>query len=237
MLRWNLVTTVNTSQMRHHTTNTDARKSPAPAAVRAGLPGVVLAMDGVKHDDEASVGRARFVAVFPVGALFLFLASWLFITNAQAGQLQSHVSVDDILITDFGIYEPQGGKDVTLPTGVPRYTVDDVQLVAETNTIPAKLGTKFGFRYRIVGNSWGAPVAIKVVTLYPPAGAVSPKLGLIHSASLLKTAHIGASNAIAYSADEPWEMVPGIWTIQLWVGSKKLAERTFNMIPQQSAGG
>jgi hypothetical protein len=191
----------------------------------------------VKHDDEASVGRARFAALCLIGALSVCLASWLFITNAQAGQLQSHVSVDDIFVTDFGIYTPQGGENVTLPTGVPRYTVDDVQLVVETNTIPAKLGTKFGFRYRIVGSSWGAPIAIKVVTLYPPAGAVSPKMGLIHSASLLKTAHIGASNAIAYSADEPWEMVPGVWTIQLWIGDKKFAERTFNMIPQQSASG
>jgi len=221
--------------MRDHTTNTEARKSPVRTANRAGLSWPALSMHGVKHNNDASVGRARFAALCLIAALLVLLASWFFIINAQAGQLQSHVSVDDILITDFGIYEPQGGKDVTLPTGVPRYTVDDVQLVAETNTIPAKLGTKFGFRYRIVGNSWGAPVAIKVVTLYPPAGAVSPKMGLIHSASLLKTAHIGASNAIAYSADEPWEMVPGVWTIQLWVGSNKLAEQTFNMIPQQSA--
>ncbi len=218
--------------MRHHTTNTDARTSPAAAADRAGLPGAVVAIDGVKHDDEASVGLARFAALCLIGALCVCLASWFFITNAQAGQLQSHVSVDDIFITDFGIYTPQRDEGVTLPKGVPRYTVDDVQLVVETNTIPAKLGTKFGFRYRIVGNSWDAPVAIKVVTLYPPAGAVSPKLGLIHSASILKTAHIGASNAIAYSADEPWEMVPGVWTIQLWVGSKRFAERTFIMIPQ-----
>jgi hypothetical protein len=223
--------------MRHHTTNTDARPSPAPAADRAGLPGAVLAIDGVKHDDEASVGQVRFAALCLIGALLVLLASWFFITNAQAGQLQSHLNVDDIVVTDSGIYTPQGGQDVTLPKGVPRYTVDDVQLVAETNTIPAKLGTKFGFRYRIVGDSWGAPVTIKVVTLYPPAGAVSPKMGLIHTASLLKTARIGASNAIAYSADEPWEMVPGVWTIQLWVGSKKLAERTFNMIPQQLAAG
>jgi hypothetical protein len=198
---------------------------------------VVLTIDGVQHDDEASVGRARFAALCRIGALCVCLASWFFITHAQAGQRQSHVSVDDIFVTDSGIYTPQGDKDVTLPNGVPRYTVDDVQLVVETNTIPAKLGTKFGFRYRIVGDPWGAAVPIKVVTLFPPAGAVSPKMGLIHSASFLKTAHIGASNAIAYSADEPWEMVPGVWTIQLWVGSKKFAERTFNMIPQQSAAG
>jgi len=46
---------------------------------------------------------------------------------------------------------------------------------------------------------------------------------------------VGAVKALACKINEPWLMVPGKWTIQLWVGGQKFAEQSFHLIPQQPA--
>ena len=40
---------------------------------------------------------------------------------------------------------------------------------------------------------------------------------------------IGGTSYTDYSLDEPWELVPGKWTMQLWQGSRKLAEKSFTV--------
>jgi hypothetical protein len=190
---------------------------------------VIPSVQDVMPGDEAPVWRLRFAAFGLVGAL---LAVWLFITSAQAAQIQPRVSVEQIESFEYGIYEPMRGM---LPKGVPPYSVDDKQLVGVTNVIPAQLGIEFGFRYRIVGHPKGAPIAVKTVILFPSAGVVSPTEGLLHSSSLLKPERIGQLKIVVYKIEKPWELVPGIWTIQLWVGSQKFAEQAFNVMPQQTA--
>jgi len=190
---------------------------------------VIPSAQGAMAGGNADVWSRRFAAFGLVGAL---LVGWFFITSAQAKQIQAHISAEQIEIVDHGIYEPMKGK---LPKGVPPYNANDVQLVAVTNFIPAQLGIKFGFRYRIVGQTPGAPVAIKTVMLFPSAGLISPTEGRIHSLSISTTERVGRLKAIAYRIDEPWQLVPGTWTIQLWAGSQKLAEQAFTVRPQQTA--
>lgn len=218
--------------MRHRVTYAGAQQPSASSAKLETQHWAVLADDGVRLGEEPSVRRLRFAALGLIGAFFQLLTVWLCMTSAQTAQVQSHASVNEINIVDYGIYEPMRGP---LPKGVPAYSVDDVQLVAVTNSITAKIGVKFGFRYMIIGEPFGAPVAVKAVILFPPAGLVSPDKGLIHSVSNLTTERIGAKKAIACRIDEPWQSVPGTWTIQLWVGSQKFAEQSFNVIPQQLA--
>jgi hypothetical protein len=190
---------------------------------------VIPSVQRVVPGDGATVWRLGFAAFGLVGAL---LAGWLFITSAQAAQIQPQASVEQIESFEYGIYEPMTG---VLPKGVPPYGVDDKQLVGLTNVIPAQLGIEFGFRYRIVGHPKGAPVVVKTVILFPSAGVVSPTEGLLHSLSLLKPEPIGRLKIVVYKIEKPWELVPGIWTIQLWVGSQKFAEQTFNVTPRQTA--
>jgi hypothetical protein len=40
---------------------------------------------------------------------------------------------------------------------------------------------------------------------------------------------------IGYTFDNEWELVPGQWTIQILVGSKVMAEKTFNIFVAPSA--
>jgi len=38
-----------------------------------------------------------------------------------------------------------------------------------------------------------------------------------------------------YDITESWELVPGLWTVQLWVGEQKLAEHSFNLVVKDAA--
>jgi hypothetical protein len=178
----------------------------------------------------------RAAAIGLIGVIVLLLSGWLLLTNAQAG-VQRTGTVQEIDVLDYGTYEAEKIDRITELSGVSRDIVDNVQLLGITNRIPAKVGVKFGFRYFIVGQPLDSRVTLKAIIVYPPAGAVSPKSGLLHTISYPKPGRIGPNvSFVGYSADEPWELVPGIWTVQLWRGDTKFAEQTFTMTPQQDAG-
>jgi hypothetical protein len=40
---------------------------------------------------------------------------------------------------------------------------------------------------------------------------------------------IGDVHWRGYAFDEPWEVVPGVWTIEIWQGDRKLLERSFTI--------
>lgn len=35
---------------------------------------------------------------------------------------------------------------------------------------------------------------------------------------------------VDYGFDDPWELVPGTWTIELWHGDRKLATQSFTVV-------
>jgi hypothetical protein len=35
-----------------------------------------------------------------------------------------------------------------------------------------------------------------------------------------------------YDIDDSWELVPGVWTIQLWAGDQKFAEESFTLVTE-----
>ena len=227
--------TVNT-RMKHNVWNTGAMQSRPSTGGGASQLRAVPGFEFVRDDPE--VRWVRFTALLLIGligALLLLLASRFFVTRAEAAPVQSHANIQDVLILDHGLYTPLKDPSRPLPPGVPQISSELFQLVVETTSVPAKVGIQFGFRYKIFGHPSGAPVETKAIFLYPQAGAVSPKMGLLHSTSMSKTVRINESSGIAYSVDEPWELVPGIWTVQLWIDDRKVAEQSFNMVSQKLA--
>ncbi len=106
-----------------------------------------------------------------------------------------------------------------------------VRIVEVSTTVPARVGAQFGFRYLVVGEPAGATVNLRLVTLVPAPGAFSPAL----KASLTRfedriAATIGTPLISGYSLDAPWEVVPGVWTLELWDGTRKLAEQRFTVV-------
>jgi len=155
--------------------------------------------------------------------------------HALAAPAKQPGSVDRIDVTDYGIYTAEKSEVTTKGKNPRHYAVENVAIVALTDTVQAIPGVKFGLRYRIIGDPLDARVTVKIVVKYPPEGVLSPKDGVLHDFTYTVTDHIGGLYSFAgYSADETWEMVPGVWTLQLWVSDKMYAEKTFTMVPKPS---
>ncbi len=101
----------------------------------------------------------------------------------------------------------------------------------KTTTVPARLGAHFGFEYVLVGSPKGAKVNVRKVVIFPQGGVTNPKTGkTVARDEYEETIAIGARNLRGYSLDEDWEVVPGTWTLQVWVGDRKLAEQSFTLV-------
>ncbi|HET7085935.1 MAG TPA: DUF3859 domain-containing protein [Rhizomicrobium sp.] len=156
--------------------------------------------------------------------------------DAQTSKPEPAAKVEQIDVTDYGIYTADKTARLVDASGLAHHTVNNIQYIAETSTIPAQTGIKFGFRYTIAGTPYDAKVTIKQVTIYPPAGVTSPKTGLLYTNSFSTTYRIGMPPIFAgYDIDSPWEVVPGVWTIQLWIGDRKLAEQSFTVVSKGDA--
>jgi hypothetical protein len=122
--------------------------------------------------------------------------------------------------------------DPNTPTGFRQVNVDGVQLIARTSQIPARLGTQFGISYDFVGLQ-GRKVPHRVVWLFPAAGMKNPRT--MQSATRYEnrvTCYSGESCMAAWHFNEPWEMVPGAWVVEIWMGEKRLIAQTFEIIAQ-----
>jgi hypothetical protein len=139
--------------------------------------------------------------------------------------------VTSIEVTEYGLYTADQDKGQRNSAGVLRSEVSNIRHAATTTTVPAELGVHFGFRYKIVGSPTGKPIELRKVTIYPPAGLKSPKAPTpLQNSSYTLSRKIGETSFTDYAFDDPWELVPGPWTIQLWLGDRKLAEKKFTVV-------
>jgi len=75
--------------------------------------------------------------------------------------------------------------------------------------VTARVGVKFGFEYRIVGEPADAPVTIERVTIFPPRGCGIPTLAkTIYREEVVGQNRIGEVADRGYEFDHPWELVP-----------------------------
>ena len=123
-------------------------------------------------------------------------------------------------IIDYGLY----AVDSTAP-GTPHLTVT-------THTVPLRSGVMFGFQYRVTGAPAGGSVTIKEVVLFPPGGLRLPGKPPIPLESDEAAVKIGDTLPLTWKFDNPWELVPGLWTLQVWSGNRKLIEQSFTAVAQ-----
>jgi hypothetical protein len=94
-----------------------------------------------------------------------------------------------------------------------------------------QVGTQFGVEFRIDGNPAGEGVTLHLVVKFPPQGIRNPNTGdMMHTANIaFPNLKIGALCLLGYGFDNAWEIVPGVWTAQIWYQDRMLAERTFTV--------
>jgi len=142
----------------------------------------------------------------------------------------AQVKVTAAEIVEYGIYTAEIQTAKRDSKGVLQSNLGNIRHAATTTTVPAKHGVRFGFRYKIIGTPDGAAAPIRLVTVFPPAGLSPPNTAQpIHSSESSEAVKIGQTGYRDYGFDDPWELVPGPWAIQIWSGKKKLAEQNFTV--------
>jgi hypothetical protein len=174
--------------------------------------------------------------------LILVIGLLLCAGQAQAAAAPARPSpmppdVERIEVFELGLYE-RGEIIAELPpspAGIGRAASVGEKHLRTTRQVPAQLGTSFGFRFRVIGRT-GAQVPLTEVFIFPPEGLQSTYSGQLVTRDVMSgMITVGDESLMRMTFDHRWEMVPGIWTIELWSGDKKLGEESFEVfIPPTS---
>lgn len=156
----------------------------------------------------------------------------LLVPKPQLGEglatLQHGISVR---IVEFGLYRFERIRvieDVTQATG--SLQEGSHVLIQATDQIPAKLGITFGIAFVVDAPDNVREVNLRRITRFPAPGLTNPKTGATHSFNeSLRTYQVGQKLHSTYGFDEEWEIVPGIWQIELWDGQHKVAGKAFSV--------
>ena len=145
--------------------------------------------------------------------------------------LASHASAEpwSAQIVDYGVYEVSRGASVENENVAAGLVVSyGKQLIKKTDQVEAILGTNFGFRYVLSGPDADVYVTIKVKH---PTALKGPESGKEFTSSKWgQSVPVGVGNVnwnTGWIFEEDWEIVPGEWVMQLYVGEAKLLEKTF----------
>jgi hypothetical protein len=163
-------------------------------------------------------------------------------------------TVERIDITEYGIYATETAATTAAP-GTASGKIDQVsniKLLQSTTIVPARQGVEFGFRYKILGQPAAAPppqagatilgvqigsppapppvaaVNLKYVTHIPKPGMRNPETGNVTLTSVFYQEHkVGEELYRLYRLTDRWEVVPGVWTLEIWDGDRKLLSQDF----------
>jgi len=147
--------------------------------------------------------------------------------------------VQKIEIYEFGSYT--AGPDVQIGWsrhGLRQSLVTRADLIQRTDTVVAQIGVNLGFRYRVTGKPGGKPIQMTVVTRFPPPGVLAPNGTVpfvVDEESW--TVRAGENHFLLWPFEKRSDLVPGIWTFELWIDGKKCAEQKFNVILPPIANG
>ena len=134
-------------------------------------------------------------------------------------------------VTEFGIYTADLVQAEKAPGSVAgtEKIVTHMRLAAQTRTIPAAKGVSFGYRFVLVGAPAGAIAPLHTVSIFPSAMTnPATRQSAARSESDIGLS-IGAVGYTGYSMDSDWEVLPGVWTFQIWYQGRKLNEQSFTV--------
>lgn len=161
-----------------------------------------------------------------------YLSLSLLLLLAPLAARAADFRVERVDIVDTGIYSVEVGEailDPNAPTGTIAAPVT-ATLVESTTTVRGELGLEFGLRYVVVGEPSGAAVPLDLVIIYPPPGLADPAdPEPLRESGFAREKKIGETVYLGYAFENPWEIVPGEWTFEIWFDGRKLASQTFTV--------
>lgn len=150
----------------------------------------------------------RMLFVLPILTLFLASCSGF---NLFGGDEPPPLP-ESIEIVDFGIY-------------------DGNTLAMQTEAVPKKLGTTFGFRFQ-VKEPQGGQANIRIITTSP--GMINPaKKEVEFKTETTDTVQAGIQYNCIFTFEQEWEMVSGDWTLEVVAEDGSTAKKTFQVYNPQ----
>ena len=149
--------------------------------------------------------------------------------------------IDRVDLVAAGFYDAASAKvaaTIAAPTAAGGKTnqLADVALMSEPPADTARVGIGFGVRFRSSGEPRGAQATLRSVWKIPAPGLHNPNNDNTYRESVVDfTTAIGSVHWRGYGLDQPWEVVPGTWTIEIWQGDRKLLEHSFTIGPQTTS--
>lgn len=139
------------------------------------------------------------------------LAALAFLAGAAHAQTISKVELHAC-----GVYERkvENREDDDKSASGKRTIIQDQHLVEETSRIPAKAGVSFGCQVTLQGTPMGEVAEFRAVMRVPRG-----------EASGSQAFRIGDPGYVGYTLRTAER---GPWILEIWVGEKKLAEKTFS---------
>ena len=163
------------------------------------------------------------------------LASFALVLAIAAPARAQDMRVDRLEIVDFAFFDRAQAKvpGAKPAEGAVTGTVQQLgalQLLPEPPANSARIGIGFGVRFRSFGERNGERAMLRSVWRIPEPGIVNPTNHTTYRQSVADfPTVIGTRHWRGYGFDEPWEVVPGTWTLEIWQGDRKLLEKSFEI--------
>ncbi len=156
----------------------------------------------------------------------MVLRTSFFTAAALAMALTSSLALGDVTLEgpiEFGVFESQHRDHQPGERVISRSD----QRIQPGSDVPAKLGTKFGMRYRLSGKR---AEDMPLTLLYLTPGVVTPD-GKRHDKFEIQQKLVPDApvDVMAFEFSEPYEVVPGEWHFMVFQGDRKLAEQRFEV--------
>jgi len=162
------------------------------------------------------------------------MSRWLAVGFALVTSAASSQEIKGVEIRNTGLFTADILNVRRAPTTITGYTnnLENVKFIKATNTVPCRLGSKFGFQFVISGDNPGQPVYYTAVHRYPGKGLINPEVGLGQKQdSVSRYGEISKQRHLIYTLDHEYELVSGNWTIELWVNQTYLGGKMFRVGP------
>jgi hypothetical protein len=151
---------------------------------------------------------------------------------AVCGVSAQHGKLERLEVIQSGLYTASIARRDSAP-GTPTgkaSIVDSPSFYSDETRVPAQLGIRFGFQYRLIGSPPGQEARLRGVWHIPAPGITNPVSGNTYRQSTRDfTASIGDTRIHGYGFDQPWEIVEGEWILEIWHNERLLASRTFRV--------